>query len=128
MILGIGTDMVVIERITCAIDRYDERFVNRIFTPAERDQARGRLRASRFLATRFAAKEAIWKAIGGDFKYSISWRDMEILADQNGAPQVKLYGNALASAKRKARESWQLDLSLSDDGGIALAFAVFSAS
>ena len=125
MILGIGTDIIRIARIKASIDRRGDALLKRLYTQAEREQAMGRNNgATRYLATRFAAKEAIWKALC--YK-GISLAEIEILANADGAPETRLYGGALAAAYEKAGTKWQMHLSLSDDDGLALAFAVFSA-
>ena len=125
IILGIGTDIISIARIKASIDRRGDALLKRLYTQAEREQAMARKNgATRYLATRFAAKEAIWKAL---CHKGVSLAEIEILANSNGAPETRLYGGALAAAQAKAGAAWQLHLSLSDDDGLALAFAVFSA-
>ena len=133
IILGIGTDIISIARIKASIDRRGDALLKRLYTQAEREQAMARNNgATRYLATRFAAKEAIWKAlchpnVSGGASGGVSLAEIEILANSNGAPETRLYGGALAAAQAKAGAAWQLHLSLSDDDGLALAFAVFSA-
>ena len=129
IILGIGTDIISIARIKASIDRRGDALLKRLYTPAEREQAMARNNgATRYLATRFAAKEAIWKALcHPNVSGGVSLAEIEILANSDGAPETRLYGGALAAAQEKAGAAWQLHLSLSDDDGLALAFAVFSA-
>ena len=133
IILGIGTDIISIARIKASIDRRGDALLKRLYTPAEREQAMARKNgATRYLATRFAAKEAIWKAlchpnVSSGVSGGVALAEIEILANSDGAPETRLYGGALAAAQEKAGAAWQLHLSLSDDDGLALAFAVFSA-
>ena len=129
IILGIGTDIISIARIKASIDRRGDALLKRLYTQAEREQAMARKNgAMRYLATRFAAKEAIWKALcHPNVSGGVSLAEIEILANSDGAPETRLYGGALAAAQAKAGAAWQLHLSLSDDDGLALAFAVFSA-
>ena len=133
IILGIGTDIISIARIKASIDRRGDALLKRLYTQAEREQAMARNNgATRYLATRFAAKEAIWKAlchpnVSSGVSGGVSLAEIEILANSDGAPETRLYGGALAAAQAKAGAAWQLHLSLSDDDGLALAFAVFSA-
>lgn len=88
-ILGIGTDIIEIERIARAME-HNPRFGTRIFTAAELDYCVNRKSRYSHLAARFAAKEAVAKAIGRSF----SWQDVEILRESNGKPDVKLSGEA----------------------------------
>lgn len=91
-ILGIGTDIIEVERIRESIQR-NSRFVDRVFTTAEIDYANGRQARYLHLAGRFAAKEAVAKAIGE----SLSWHDVEIANSPNGRPFVILHGKAKAA-------------------------------
>ena len=132
MIIGIGTDMVSIDRIDRIIGRFGTRFLDRIFTPAEQRQAEGRTQKMRFYAMRFAAKEAGWKALSPDRRRRIGWHDFEVTSTDQGQPVLNFHGEARDLLAEKAgqggRRSGQIDLSLSDDGGFALAFVVLSAS
>ncbi|MDY0070147.1 MAG: holo-ACP synthase [Porticoccaceae bacterium] len=118
MILGIGTDMVAIERIERALARHGERFAKRILGPAEYVIYRQSSRPVAHLAKRFAAKEAASKALGTGIG-QVSWHDLEIGNDARGAPRLVLRG-AAASAMPGAR-AW---LSISDENGMAVAFVV----
>lgn len=127
MILGVGTDIVSVDRIKQSVERHGDKFIKRIYSDGECQQAKQRnLGETRFLATRFAAKEAIWKALNRDRREDIALSEIEVLADNKGAPVVHLHGKALALAYQKAGKTWKMDLSLSDDAGLALAFVVFS--
>ncbi len=126
MIYGIGTDLVEIERIAAALDRFGERFVERILGPQERlrYEARRRRSARRgvaFLATRFAAKEAVSKAIGLGMRAPMSWRAAEIVNAPSGQPQLVAHG-ALADLLRDKR--LRLSVSVTDEQTLAMAFVV----
>ena len=115
---SIGIDIIETERIESATKQWGERFLNRVYTEAELKICRDRIPS---LAARFAAKEAVMKVLGTGAK-GVGWREIEILADGNGKPSVKLHGRA----KNKAE---QLDLnefsvSLSDTKQHAVAVAI----
>ena len=118
--LSVGVDIVEIERIERAIRRWRERFLGRVYTPAEVAFCRGRVQE---LAVRFAAKEAISKALGTGIR-GIDWREMEVLPDSRGKPLIKLDGRA----QKRARELGLADfaLSLSHSREFAIAFVVAS--
>jgi len=90
----VGVDAIEIERIHRAITRFGDRFLNRIYTPQERERYRGRIAE---LAARFAAKEAVMKALGTGVR-GVRWRDIEILSNRRGKPIVVLHGTARARA------------------------------
>ncbi len=126
MIYGVGTDLVEIGRIAAAVERFGERFVERILGPQERARysarrARSASRGLAFLATRFAAKEAVSKAIGLGMRSPMSWRAVEIVNAPSGQPQVVVHG-ALADFVRTKR--LRLSVSVSDEQTMAIAFVV----
>jgi holo-[acyl-carrier protein] synthase len=116
--LSVGTDIIEISRVARAVERRGERFLRRIYTEAELAHCRGRISE---LAVRFAAKEAISKALGTGI-VGISWVEMEVLADGRGKPEVVLHGRALARAQELGLKQWAISLSHSKDN--ALAFVV----
>uniref|UniRef100_A0A1S7LEJ1 Holo-[acyl-carrier-protein] synthase n=1 Tax=Magnetococcus massalia (strain MO-1) TaxID=451514 RepID=A0A1S7LEJ1_MAGMO len=126
-IIGVGTDMVAMERIGAVLDKpHGARFLQRVFTPAELalcDRRAGVVRTA-CLAKRFAAKEAIAKAMGTGFRDGIWLTDVEVLPDALGAPQVTLYGEAKAYMERTVGQGVRFHLSLSDEKQYALAFAI----
>jgi holo-[acyl-carrier protein] synthase len=125
MIIGIGTDIVNVNRIENAINRYGSKFLQRIFTEIERsycEKASGQRRIIRY-ANRFAAKEATLKAIG--IKSGISWQDIEIVNDSNGKPYLHLSGVAHSNAIKLAN-GYVLHLSLSDEAPYVVAFVTLS--
>src|SRR6202049_1125438 len=96
MILGIGSDMVDIRRIEQVIGRHGERFLSRVFTPAERARAQRRANQGATYAKRFAAKEACAKALGTGMRKGVFWRDLGVVNLASGRPTMQLTGGALA--------------------------------
>jgi holo-[acyl-carrier protein] synthase len=93
-VLGIGTDIVECLRIAQMIERHGELFIDRVYTAAEIEYCRSRKQATQHFAGRWAAKEAILKAIGTGWRRGISWRDMEVSNQGGGKPTVALRGGA----------------------------------
>lgn len=122
--VGVGTDLLAVSRIEAVLERTGERFVRRILTAAERELWQQRRGSANFLAKQFAAKEAIAKALGTGIGAGVSFQQMEVLRSAAGAPEVRLSGAAAAHLARLGGE--QVLLSLSDDNGLILAFAVLS--
>ena len=87
---GLGNDIIEIDRLERIISRYGQRFFDKLFTPVEQAYCLRRAHASRHFAGRFAAKEAISKALGTGFGKDLAWLDIEITNDQNGKPVVTL--------------------------------------
>jgi len=122
MIAGIGVDIVDIARIQALLDRYGERFLGRVYTEAETAYAmRGANKAER-LAGRFAAKEAVMKALGTGKSQGILWKDIETLRARSGKPEVRLHGQAVKWAK--LRGGGAVHVSITHDGGKAMAFVI----
>jgi holo-[acyl-carrier protein] synthase len=96
-LIGLGSDLCNIERIASSIERFGDRFINRIFTEIEQAKAnrRERTRAATF-AKRFAAKEACAKALGTGFRHGVFWRDMGVINLPTGQPTLHLTGGAAA--------------------------------
>jgi holo-[acyl-carrier protein] synthase len=129
MILGIGSDLVDVQRIERTIERHGERFLGRIFTRVERAKAEGRARAAETYAKRFAAKEACAKALGTGLRAGVFWRDMGVVNLPTGRPTMKLTGGALArlEAITPAGFDSRIDVTISDEGPMAQAVVVISA-
>jgi holo-[acyl-carrier protein] synthase len=129
MILGLGNDTVDIRRIERSIERYGDRFLNRIFTDVERGKSdRRRMRAASY-AKRFAAKEACANALGTGLSGGVFWRDMGVVNLASGKPTMALTGGA---AKRLAAltpdgHRAQIDISITDDFPMAQAIVIISA-
>ena len=128
MIIGIGSDLCDARRIAKTIERHGDRFLNRIFTPAERAKAERRANRVETYAKRFAAKEACAKALGTGFRSGVFWRDMGVVNMPSGRPTMKLTGGALArlNAITPAGYSAQIDVSLTDEGPTAQAIVIIS--
>ena len=125
MIIGIGVDIVDVARVETLLTRYQDRFVNRLFTDAEAGYARRSVRMAERLAGRFAMKEAVLKALGTGKSQGILWRDVETIRGAMGRPEVKLYGNALKYMKKLDGET--IFASITHDGGKAIAFVIIEA-
>jgi len=123
MVIGIGTDIVQIERIKHAFERQGERFAQRILCASELRLFYEKEQSIPYLAKRFAAKEAASKALGTGIG-AISWQDMNISNDSNGAPILTLTGSA--KEKMSALGASQVSISLSDERDYAVAFVVLS--
>ena len=98
MIVGIGIDLIEIERIKSIYNRHRERFITRILTPAEQEYVLRHSDPSARLAGRWAVKEAALKALGTGLAEGIRWRDVEVLPDTLGKPILQLHGKALQRA------------------------------
>ena len=113
-----GVDIIEIPRIKRVLDRYGQRFLNRVFTPAEIAYCRGR---APNLAGRFAAKEAAMKALGTGVR-GVSWKDIEVIRADSGAPSLRLHGRAEKRAERLQMS--EMSLSISHSREYAVAFVV----
>ena len=99
MILGIGTDLCDIRRIEGALGRFGDRFINRLFTDFEQEQANRRQKPASSYAQSFAAKEAFAKALGTGFRPGVFWRDIAVHNHGSGQPFLKITGGAMAKLK-----------------------------
>jgi len=122
MIAGIGVDRLVIARIERSLCRYGDRFIQRVFSEAEIEQSQARSNPARRFAMLFAAKEAVSKALGTGFRKGVVPRHIETIHQDSGKPEITLYGGARTAAERL--DICRVHVSLSDDDGIAMAFAV----
>jgi len=113
--LAVGIDMIAILRVQAVIDRHSARFLRRVYTPEEVAFCRGRVPE---LAARFAAKEAVMKALGTGIR-GVAWREIEVLPDRRGKPLIYLYGRAKERAGKIGLRA--LDVSLTHEGGFAVA-------
>jgi len=116
--LTVGVDIVEIDRIARMVERWGERFLNRVYTPGELAYSRGRAPQ---LAVRFAAKEAVMKALGTG-RWGVSWREVEVVRRRGEPPSVRLSGRALERARQMGLRTLALSLSHSRD--YAVAFVV----
>ncbi len=130
MIVGIGSDLCNIERIQASLDRFGERFLNRVFTDTERAKAASRPHSmAGTLAKRFAAKEAFSKAIGTGFKRGVFMKDIGVVNAPSGAPTLLLTGGAKARLDAMAPAGHAIDvhLTMTDDHPWAQAFVILAA-
>ena len=116
--LTTGVDIIEIPRIKQVLDRYGQRFLNRVFTPDEIAYCRGR---APNLAGRFAAKEAAMKALGTGVR-GVGWKDIEVIRADSGAPSLRLHGRAEKRAERL--QVGEMSLSISHSREYAVAFVV----
>lgn len=122
MIRGIGVDIVKVDRIEQAVERWGYRFLKRIFTAAEIERCQQRARPAQCLALRFAAKEAFAKALGLGMRKGLRWRDIEVVHDHLGKPDLLLHNQAQRLLEAvEANRTW---LSLSDERESAVAVVV----
>ena len=118
--LSVGVDLIETGRIARALERWGDRFLSHVYTPAEVAHCRNHVPE---LAARFAAKEAISKALGTGLR-GVSWREIEVLSDARGKPLVRLHGRARARAEKLGLEEFAI--SLSHSRRYATAFVVAS--
>jgi holo-[acyl-carrier protein] synthase len=123
-VIAIGTDILEIKRIDDVLGRLGDRFVRRILTEQEQAEYRDSGQPARLLAKRFAAKEAIAKALGTGIGRGVSWHDMQVEHNDSGAPLVRLSGGALEVVQRRGGS--RVELSLADEQHYVVAFAVLS--
>lgn len=123
MIVGLGIDVIEVTRVRSSLERFGHRFETRVFTEAERAYCQARkARAAESYALRFAAKEAVAKAMGTGIRRGIDFADIEVETDRLGRPSVRLHGLAEAAARKRGIACFHL--SLTHEGALAVAFAV----
>ena len=129
MILGIGSDIIDIRRIEQAIERFGDRFLDRIFTDAERGKCDRRANRSASYARRFAAKEACSKALGTGFRDGVFWRDLGVVNLASGQPSMRLTGGALRRLEEITPDGMtaRLDVTLTDEPPLAQAVVIITA-
>ena len=123
-ILGLGMDVVETRRIAESMERFGDRFLQRVFLEGEVAYARSMKFPHLHLAARFAAKEAISKAFGTGIGHEMGWRDLEIVREPSGAPRVQLHGRAEAYAKARGVQAVHVSLSHTAEYGAASAVIV----
>lgn len=129
MIIGIGNDLIDIRRIERTLERFGDRFINRIYTDVEQKKSEGRTNRAASYAKRFAAKEACSKALGTGFRKGVFWRYMGVVNLKGGKPTIALTGGAakrLAELTPDGMEA-QIDVSLTDEPPLAEASVIISA-
>lgn len=121
VVRGIGIDTVEVRRMIRLVERFGQRFLDRLFCQAEQDRGRGGPGWYASLAGRFAAKEAVLKAVGTGLR-GCSWRDIEIQWDSFGKPSVSLHGRLAKTAAE--RGIGMVNISITHGGGHAMAVAI----
>ena len=124
MVYGCGVDLIVIDRVQRTLNRFGNRFLNKVFTPTEKEYCLARNSPAQSLAARFAAKEAVAKSLGlglGQF----SWQEIEVIKSADGRPEINLWGRALAKARVLKVRQILISLSHTDVHAIAQAIATY---
>ncbi len=126
MIVGIGTDLIEIPRIEAAVARHGARFAERILGPSElrrygQRRSKSERRGLAYLATRFAAKEAISKALGLGMRMPMTWRSAEVVNETSGKPVVIVHGELKAFIEARRL---RLHVSVTDERSMAMAYAI----
>ena len=119
--IRVGIDLVPISRLEQALARWGSRFLERVFTNGELQDCGSR---SQSLAARFAAKEAVAKALGTGLSGGIGWREIEIVSGMGGQPQLRLHGEAHRRALQLGLDEWAVSLTHSGDQALAVVFAL----
>src|SRR5215213_8883616 len=129
MILGLGSDITDVRRIAKVMEKHGDRFIMRIFTDIERAKADRRKNRAETYAKRFAAKEACAKALGTGIRSGVWWRDMGVINLPGGKPTMALTGGARKRLDALTPKGYaaQIDLSITDEGPMSMAFVVISA-
>lgn len=132
MIIGIGSDLIDIKRVKKVMGRYEKRFIERCFTDIERAKAERRREAGTHIDTyakRFAAKEAMSKALGTGFSNGVFMKDIGVINAPSGAPTITLTGGALKQLQSMTPEGYQstIHLTLTDEPPLAQAQVIIEA-
>ena len=130
MIIGIGNDMVDIRRVEQTLEKFGDRFRDRIFTEIEKKKSDNRAQRAASYAKRFAAKEACSKALGPGFNRGVFWKDMGVVNEPSGRPTMVLTGGALEQLQRlvPAGMSPKVHLTITDDFPYAQAMVIIEAN
>lgn len=121
-VIGVGTDLCPVARIAAARGRHSQAFLDKVFTAAEQSTCLGRGDPDASFAARWAAKEAVSKALGTGIGAELSLTSVEVAEDELGAPHVRL--DAKGEALLRRRGGSRILISLSHDAGLAIAYAV----
>lgn len=129
MIIGIGADLADIRRITRTLDRFGERFTHRVFTETERAKSDRRRERAASYAKRWAAKEAVSKALGSGVRMGVAWREMGVVNLPSGQPTLQLTGGAAKrlEALTPKGHTAHIHVTITDDAPYAQAFVVIEA-
>lgn len=129
MIIGTGNDLIDIRRIEQSLERFGERFINRIFTEKEIARSERKAQRAASYAKRFAAKEACSKALGTGLSNGVFWKDMGVSNLASGKPTMVLTGGAQKQLQSLIPEGFepQIDLTITDEYPLAQAYVIISA-
>ncbi|HWK13361.1 MAG TPA: holo-ACP synthase [Rhizobiaceae bacterium] len=129
MIVGIGSDLTDIRRIERSLERFGDRFIQRVFTPVEQSRSERRRHRGPSYAKRFAAKEACAKALGTGLRRGVFWRDMGVVNLPGGKPTMQLTGGAAEHLQRLIPHGYRpvVHLTITDDFPWAQAFVIIEA-
>ncbi len=114
-VVSLGLDLIGIERLKAVLEKRGERFLERVFTPAERRYCEGRAHPATHFAGRFAVKEAVMKALGTGWARGVRWRDIEVRRAPGGAPDLVLHGRTAEITRGRAIERFHI--TITHDGG-----------
>lgn len=120
MIVGVGIDAIEVERVRQTLERFGDRFLERVFTTAEVDYARSRGQLAQRLAARFAVKEAAMKALGTGWKRGVRWTDIEVRNEPSGKPVLCFYGKAAHFARALGVSRTHISLTHTQDQAMAV--------
>ncbi|HEY3397472.1 MAG TPA: holo-ACP synthase [Armatimonadota bacterium] len=120
MIIGIGTDLVVISRVEALIERHGDRYLNRIFTARERAECLSRKRSAEAFALRWAAKESVMKALGTGYRRGVIFQDIELFHHASGKPDLRFSGPTADLARSLGVTSSYVTLTHDGDFGLAV--------
>jgi holo-[acyl-carrier protein] synthase len=123
MVLGLGTDLIETKRVQESIDRFGERFLQRVFTEGEIAYCRRKKNAGESFAARFAAKEAGAKALGTGISRGVNWKELEVRREVSGKPTLHLSGRAAELAEAIGVRRLQLSLTHSRELAMAVVVA-----
>jgi holo-[acyl-carrier protein] synthase len=123
MVIGLGTDLIEIERIERSVERFGERFLERVFTPGEIDFCYRKKAPAESLAARFAAKEAGAKALGTGISRGVSWKEFEVRRKPGQRPELHLSGRAAEIARAMGIRRMSLSLTHSQEMSMAVVVA-----
>ncbi|MDZ4789147.1 MAG: holo-ACP synthase [Blastochloris sp.] len=126
ILLGQGLDLVECQRISDCLEKFGDRFLDRIFLPSERSYAGGHAQPAPHYAARFAAKEAVSKALGTGIGQDLGWKDIEVVREASGQPRIQLHGAGLKLFQNK--KGLRISLSLTHTKQYAVASALLIGS
>ena len=126
MIIGLGTDIIDIRRITKVINKYGYRFKKKCFHEKEIRKCESRYNSNESYAKRYAAKEACSKALGTGLARGIFWKDIEVINNKYGKPYIKLHNRALKRIQEISKKNFKIEVSLSDEKKYAIATVIIS--